>query len=158
MVGAFLLADNRRNSSQRRTAAVDAIFARMAENFDERITGPFHLRFIIQPAVAAFFAVMDGRRDARRGQTPYGWLLFTAPGQRRDLVRDGWQSIGKVFLAAVLIDIAFQLFVLHVFFPGGALLVGFLLAILPYVVLRGLAARMTARLMSRRPPPASLNG
>jgi len=136
---------------------VDAIFTRMAENWDERVTGPLHLRLIIQPAVAALFAVLDGRKDAHLGHAPYAWLLFTAPGQRRDLIRDGWKSVGKVFLVAVAVDIAFQLFVLHVFYLGGALLVGFLLAILPYVALRGLATRATLRLMARQ-PPASLKG
>ncbi len=130
------------------------LFAQIAANFDARLSGPFHLRFILQPAVAAFFAVKDGRKDARAGNPPYAWTLLTAPEHRHDLMRDGWKSVGKVFLMVVAIDVVFQFFVLHAFHPVGALIVGFVLAIIPYALLRGLVARLASRLGASAAPRA----
>jgi hypothetical protein len=117
----------------------------MAENFAARLTGPLRLRFLLQPGMAAFFAILDGRKDAREGNAPYGWSLFSHAGRRMDLLREGWVGIGKVFLVAVLIDAVYQVLELHFIYPGEALIVGFLLAIVPYVLLRGLVTRVSSK-------------
>jgi hypothetical protein len=46
-------------------------------------------------------------------------------------------SIGKVFVIAIILDFIFQYIVLHQFRVIGALLAGVILAIVPYVLLRG---------------------
>lgn len=121
------------------------LLARVAGDLGARLTGPLHLRLVLQPAVAVLFATLDGRKDARIGKAPYGWLLLTAPEQRRELMQEGWKSVGKVFIAAVLIDLAFQVYALHALYIGEALIVGLVLALLPYVLLRGLVNRLSAK-------------
>ena len=102
-----------------------------------RIDGPMSFRLVLQPLVALFFAFRDGRRDAREGKSPYFWALFTEPGHRREMLTSGWRSIGKVFVIAVALDLLFQYLVFHDFRPLGALLTGLILALVPYLLLRG---------------------
>jgi hypothetical protein len=102
-----------------------------------RIEGPMNFRLILQPLVALFFAFRDGLRDAREGRSPYFWALFTEPAHRRDMLESGWRSIGKVFVIAIILDFVFQYIVFHGFRPIGALLAGIILAVVPYLLLRG---------------------
>lgn len=110
-----------------------------------RVEGPLALRFVLQPLVALTFGIRDGRRDFREGRAPYFWALFTEGAHRRELLRRGWESIGKVFLVAVVVDFVFQYIVFRDFRPVGALLAGLILAILPYLLLRGLINRLLHR-------------
>lgn len=102
-------------------------------------------RFLIQPLVALVFAIRDGRRDAREGRPPYFWALFTDAGQRRDMVASGWKSIGKVFIIAIVLDFVFQYIVFRDFRPVAALLAGLILALVPYLLLRGPVNRLMRR-------------
>ena len=43
----------------------------------------------MQPAVAVFFAIRDGLNNARRGNVPYFWAIFTEPSRRMELIPDG---------------------------------------------------------------------
>lgn len=102
-----------------------------------RIDGPMSLRFVLQPLMALFFAFRDGRRDAREGRSPYFWALFTEPGHRREMLESGWKSIGKVFIIAIALDLVFQYIVFENFRPVGAVIAGVILALVPYLLLRG---------------------
>ena len=110
-----------------------------------RLDGPMSLRFLMQPLMALFFAFRDGRKDALVGQTPFFWGLFTDPEHRGDMLRSGWKSIGKVFVIAIALDLIFQYIVFHEFRPVGALLAGVILALVPYVLLRGPVNRISQR-------------
>jgi hypothetical protein len=110
-------------------------FVRIIENFVARLDGPLHFRFIFQPLMAIFLAIRDGRRDASEGKSPY--RLFTEPGQRGEVLRSGWQSAGKVFVIALILDAVYQSRVLARFYPGEALLVALVLAVVPYFFVRG---------------------
>ena len=124
---------------------MEEILTRIYENPVGRLSGPMHFRFILQPLMAIIFAIRDGRKDARTGQVPYFWALFTNPGHRRELLRSGWKSVGKVFIIACILDMAYQLIVLRWFYPLETLLVALALAIVPYVLLRGPANRLLSR-------------
>jgi hypothetical protein len=87
--------------------------------------------------MAILYAIRDGRRDAREGKAPYFWALFTDPTHRRDMLKDGWKSVGKVFVLAIVLDSAYQFIVLRWLYPVEALLIAVLLAIVPYLLLRG---------------------
>ena len=102
-----------------------------------RLDGPLHFRFLLQPLMAIIFAIRDGRRDARKGRPAYFWSIFTHPNVRGDLLRDGWKSISKVFIIAMVLDIVYQLIVLRWVYPGETLLVAVLLALIPYLLVRG---------------------
>jgi hypothetical protein len=102
-----------------------------------RIDGPMSFRLVVQPLMAAFFAVRDSRRDVKEGKPPFFWALFTDAGHRRDLLRSGWKSVSKVFILAIILDLVFQYIAFKDFRPVAALITGVVLAILPYLLLRG---------------------
>ena len=107
-----------------------------------RLDGPMSFRLFIQPLVALIFAFRDGLRDARENRPPYFLGLFSARENRGEMLRSGWKAIGKVFLVAVALEIVFQYIVFHDFRPVVALLTGVILAVLPYLLLRGLVRRL----------------
>ena len=121
-------------------------FARIWDMLIGRIDGPLTFRLIFQPTVAAILASRAGLKDAREGRAPYLWSVFTNPAHRRDLLREGWKDIGKVFIIAVVLDVIYALIVHRWIFPGQALLVGIVLAIVPYLLIRGPVTRIMRRL------------
>ena len=121
---------------------MDDIWTRVAENMAARVTGPMKFRLLLQPVMASIFAIVSGLKDAKAGKPPYGWTLLTDPVQRADMLKDGWKSVGKVFVLALVLDIVYQVVVQHQVYPFEVLLVAFLLAIVPYLVLRGLVTRL----------------
>ncbi len=124
---------------------MDDISARILGNLADRLSGPLHLRVFMQPLMAILFAVRDGRRDARNGDVPYFWALFTQTNHRLYLLRSGWKSVSKVFIIALLLDAVYQYIQLRWFWPGEALIVALVLAIFPYILLRGAVNRLTSR-------------
>lgn len=124
---------------------MDDLWTRIAESFSGRISGPMQLRFLLQPLMVSILAVRSGLRDARSGKPPYFWALVTNPEHRREMIRDGWQSVGQIFVIALVLDVIYQIAVLHFLYLGEALLVAFLLAIAPYLVLRGLVTRVARK-------------
>lgn len=124
---------------------MEEIWMRIVENLSDRVSGPMKFRLLLQPAMAAFFAVRSGLLDARMGKPPYFWSLVTDPAHRADMLKDGWKSVGKVFLIALALDVIYQIIVLKFVYPGEAIFVAFVLAILPYLILRGLVTRIARK-------------
>jgi hypothetical protein len=60
---------------QKESDAMGESLAQLWENLIGRASGPMNLRLLLQPAVAAFFGIRAGLRDAREGRKPYGWTL-----------------------------------------------------------------------------------
>jgi hypothetical protein len=120
---------------------VDDIWVRLLENLVDRVSGPMKFRLFLQPTMAAIFAIRAGLKDARTDQPPYFWALVTNPAHRRDMLRDGWTDVGKVFVLALVLDVVYQLIVARFVYPGEVVIVAFFLAIVPYLVLRGLITR-----------------
>jgi len=127
--------------------AMHDIWMRIVENLADRLTGPMQFRIVLQPIMAAIFAVLSGLKDARAGKAPYFWSLITDPTQRADMIKDGWKSVGKVFIFAVVLDVAYQVYVLRFVYPGEAIIVAFFLAIVPYLILRGLVNRLARNIL-----------
>jgi hypothetical protein len=117
---------------------MDPIITRIAHNMVERVTGPMKFRLILQPAMATFFAIRGGLQDAKECKPPYFWGLFTDKGEREAMLKNGWKSIGKVFILAIVLDVVYQL-IEHrwTVYPGEAVLVAIILAIVPYLLIRG---------------------
>jgi len=118
------------------------IWLRIMENMADRISGPLHFRLLLQPVMAAIFAIIAGLKDAREGRAPYFWSLFTDPVNRAEMLKDGWKGVGKVFVLAIVLDVVFQIKVLQFVYVGEAIIVAIALAILPYLILRGLVTRI----------------
>lgn len=115
-----------------------------------RGAGPLHLRLIMQPIVATILGIRAGLKDAKAGRPPYLWSVAKAEDayDRRALIRQGWTDIGKVFAIAVGLDVIYELVVFHWVYPVQAILVATVLAIIPYLVFRGVVNRIAS---SRRP-------
>jgi len=111
-------------------------------DFLVRFDGPLHFRFFAQPLMAILLAARDGLRDAREGRPLYTYTVFSDPARRRELLTDGWKRISRVFLVAVAMDFIYQIIAKNGFQPVEALWVALLLAILPYVLLRGPVNRL----------------
>jgi hypothetical protein len=113
------------------------MFARMCANLIGRIGGPMTFRLIVQPSVAIFYAIRGGISDAREGRAPHGLVILTDSTKRKELLRESWADIAKVFLAALIIDFIYQVMELRWFHPEEALIVATCLALLPYLLFRG---------------------
>lgn len=126
--------------------AMDHVVSRVWENLLGRVTGPMKFRLLMQPAMATFFAIRDGLRDARAGKPAYFWGLFTDKGERESMVKNGWKSVGKVFILAIALDVVYQI-IAHrwIVYPGEAILVAIILAIIPYLLIRGPVNRIARR-------------
>ena len=129
---------------------MDDLLTRLWEHLGGRIGGPLTFRLILQPLVAVGLAVRAGLLDARTGRPPYLWTIFTNPAHRRDLLREGWKAVVRIFVVAVVIDVAYQLMVFRRVYPGETLIVAFLLACVPYLLIRGPANRIASAGRHRR--------
>jgi hypothetical protein len=116
---------------------MEEIWQRYIENLFARLDGPLHFRFIAQPTMAAIFAVIDGVKDAKLGKPAYFWEVCTNPEHRRELLDGAWKRVGKIFIFAVILDVVYQLKVAHWVYPGETLTVAIVLAVVPYLLLRG---------------------
>jgi hypothetical protein len=125
---------------------MDEMWARVGHDLIDRVSGPMKFRLVLQPCMAAIFAIRSGLADAKLGKAPYFWGLLTSPGHRKEMCADGWKSVGRVFILAVVLDAVYQLIVEHFIYPGEMLIVAFVLAIVPYLILRGLITRVARRI------------
>ena len=112
-------------------------FANYVSDFIGRFDGPLHFRLYAQPLMAILLAVRDGTRDAREGRSAYLWTLLSDPSQRRYLIEAGWKGIGRILILAYVLDVIYQLIEWHRLKAFEALLTAVILAVIPYVVLRG---------------------
>ena len=74
---------------------MDHLMARITQDLIARVTGPMKFRLILQPVMAALFAIRGGLKDAREGNPPYFWGLFTDKGEREAMLKSGWKSVEK---------------------------------------------------------------
>jgi hypothetical protein len=116
--------------------------------------GPMAFRLILQPIAASIIAMRSGLKDARQGRPLYFWSIFSDPVHRRELIREGWKDIVKVFIAAVVIDLIYQFIVFRWFYPVQALILAVILAIVPYLLIRGVANRIARRRLRSIVPDA----
>jgi hypothetical protein len=130
---------------------VEDLLVRGWEELFSRDSGPLHLRLIVQPLLASVLAMRDGRKDAREGRPTFFLRVVREPEKRRALLRDAWKSVGKVFLTAVAFDVIYQLIALQGIRPGQTLIVATVLAIIPYLVVRGLTNRIVTQLRTKSP-------
>lgn len=128
---------------------MDDTINRFWQDMIGRLTGPMSFRFILQPLMGLIFAVRDGIGDAKSGTPAYLWSLFTDRKHRGERIQSGWKAISRVFFLGVAMDLIYQWLVLHSFYLGELLVMVIVLAILPYVLLRGPAKRVAAWWMNR---------
>ena len=102
-------------------------------------------RLIMQPAMAVLLAIRAGLHDAREGQPPFLWTVFSHPGRRHELLRQSWEDVGNVFILALVLDSIYQVIVHSGIYALELLLTATILALVPYVIVRGLVTRLASR-------------
>lgn len=116
-----------------------------------RWEGPFAFRFIIQPLMASLFAIRAGLRDARDGRPAFGWAVLTDADHRKDLMKDGWKNIARLFAIAVIVDLIYEVVALRSIHPGQATIVALTVAVPPYLLVRGPTNRIARSWKARHP-------
>ena len=107
------------------------------ENFLARPSGSLNLRFIVQPTMTGLLALRAGIQDAREGRQGYLWALVSNPERRFQLLHDGWRGARTPFLVAIVLDCIYQLVTFQFIYPLELLFTATLLALIPYILLRG---------------------
>ena len=135
---------------------MEELLTRVWEHLGGRVGGPLSLRLFIQPTVALILAIRAGLKDSRQERMPYFWNVLFSGAHRKELLQDGWKDIGKLFIMACVLDLIYQLIVARWIYPLETLIVALVLAILPYVIFRGLVGRLARRWTRRRQSPAQM--
>jgi hypothetical protein len=128
---------------------LDILFNR-AEHLFARAGGPLNFRLLVMPTVVTILAILADRRDAREGRPAVLGAFFTDPVERRRLFRSAIKDVGRVFIVAIVLDTAYQLWVFRWVYPGEVLIVAVVCAIVPYVLVRGPIIRLLRMLFGKR--------
>ena len=106
--------------------------------------GPMTFRFILQPSMATIAAVIDGIKDAKSGRSPYFWTVLTSSRERGSRLYEGLIATARILLLGLCMDAVYQFVEFKTFYPVEAVIVAIVLAFVPYMLLRGPAARVAA--------------
>ena len=128
---------------------VEAQLARMWENLVGSLSGPMSFRFVLQPIAVTLIAIRAGLRDARRDQPLYFWAVLTDPDRRRERMREAWKDLARVAVVVLVVDYIYQVMILRWLYPEEGLIVAVVVALVPYVVVRGLVNRIGRRWIRR---------
>ena len=110
--------------------------ARGWENLVGRLSGPMSFRLLIQPTVAAFFAIRAGLIDARENKPTFLGCAISNPSSWRARMRQSWKDVGKVFIVALILDSIYQVVVHSGIFTLELLITATVLALVPYMIAR----------------------
>jgi hypothetical protein len=125
-------------------STVEDLITRALEQLAGRTSGWLSLRFVMQPGIAAVLAIRAGLRDGRTNQPAYLWAVITS-AERTHLLREAWKDISRLYAMALAIDALYQLVVFRWLYPVQAVFVAFVLAVVPYVAIRGPVGRLARR-------------
>ena len=121
---------------------LDQAFARGWDDLVGRWGGPMSFRLLIQPTVAILFALRAGIKDARRTNHHFcGRCSRIRICGRRGCDRPG-ADVGTVFIVALILDSIYQVVVHAGIFTLELVVTATFLALVPYVVSRGLVTRI----------------
>jgi len=115
----------------------------------DRIHGPLSFRFILQPVMAAIYAIRDGVHDAHEGKPAYFWNVLTHSGRRAQL-STAWHRVLRVIILGVAMDVIYQLMVFKTIYLVQLAVVVLGLAFVPYVLLRGPVNRLARHRISAK--------
>jgi len=131
--------------------AILEMLVRATHQLIARFDGPLHFRLVVMPTVVTLLAVRAHLRDVREGRPTGLWAFIKDPVERRRLFRLALEDIGRVFVVALVMDAAYQLWVFRWIYPLQLLIVAVACAIVPYVLVRGPITRVAQMLFGRRP-------
>ena len=119
-----------------------AVIERLWHDLIQRPDAPMRFRFILQPVMAAIVAIRDGLKDARSGRPPYLATVLANPRERAGRLREGLNATARIIALGLVMDVIYQTVVFRTFYPDQALVVALVLAFVPYVIIRGVIARI----------------
>ncbi len=129
-------------------------------NVGIRHEGPMSFRLILQPVMSLIYAIIAGVKDAKAGRHHFlidGLILGKSKRSRKELIKELWKDVGKVFILAVIMEIIFEIIEFKTVHPFEVLKVSFFLAILPYLILRGFVERIVGLFIKKKPSHDSGN-
>jgi hypothetical protein len=103
-----------------------------------------HFRFILQPLMAIALGLRDGRLDAKAGTSPFVIDVLFGSENRREYIVSALKNLAMPVALGTVLDAVSQYQIFEHVRPLGALLVGFGILGVPYVLARGLTNRLTA--------------
>jgi hypothetical protein len=112
------------------------------------------MRFDLQPTLAFVAALKDGVKDARLGHKAFFWTALWNPTQPRGRLRQGLMSTAQMALIGFVMDLVYQFKVFDRFYPGEAVTMVLLLAVLPYFALRWIVEHVARWSLSRSSVPS----
>ncbi len=116
-----------------------------------RHNGPLAFRLILQPVMSLIYAVIAGIKDAKAGKVPFLFDgLILGKTSRKEYLKELWKDVGKVFLLAIVMEVIFEIIEFKSVNPLEVIKVSFFLAIVPYLLLRGIVNRL-ASLFIKKP-------
>ena len=118
------------------------VIVRIWRNLVGRTDGSMTFRFVLQPIMATLAACLDGVKDARTGRTPFLWTVVNVPAKRAIRLNEAMIATARIILLGLIMDTIYQFIEFKLFHPAEAVLIALLLAFVPYVLLRGLVARL----------------
>jgi hypothetical protein len=124
---------------------IQEILTRFWDQLIAQPSGPLAFRLILQPLMATILAVLDGMKDARVGRPPFFRTIVNDPSQRGAYLREGLKRVSRVIIFAFVMDAIYQVIVFRRFYLGEALVTVFVLAVLPYLLIRGPVDRIARR-------------
>jgi hypothetical protein len=122
-----------------------ATLERFWQNLVDRPGGPLLFRFFLQPTMATIAAVVDGLKDARLGHPPFWVTVLRDPAGRARRVDEAMVATSRIMLLGLVMDSIYQHLQFDAFKPAEAVAITLVLALLPYLLLRGLVARVARR-------------
>lgn len=122
-----------------------AELARLWQNLVDRPGGPMLFRFFLQPTMATIAAVLDGLKDARLGRPPFWVTVLYDPTRRTRRLNEAVVATSRILLLGLVMDTIYQIIEFDTFHPAEAVAITLVLALLPYLVLRGLVVRVARR-------------
>jgi hypothetical protein len=116
----------------------------------DRLHGPFSFRFVLQPTMAAIYAIRDGVHDAHEGKPAYFWDVLTHAGRRAQL-KTALRRVLRVIVLGVVMDVIYQVMVFKTIYLLQLVVIVLGLAFVPYVLLRGPVNRIARRWIAGHP-------
>jgi hypothetical protein len=134
---------------------LDPVFQRIWHDLVARRDAPMRFRFILQPLTVTIVAIRAGLKDARTGKPPYFWSMMANPRERTRRLNEGLNATARIILLGLVMDMMYQGIVLRQFYPAEAVIVALVVAFVPYVIIRGPAARIARRWVAATPRQAT---
>jgi hypothetical protein len=118
----------------------------LSEYMHQMVTGPGHMRFLLQPLVAVLIGAIEGRRDSHAGRAPFWQGAMDLRGiERAQRLLEGLRRVLVPMVVTVGLSLVFQFVNRKSVHLAPALVAALCLVALPYVIARGASCRADRR-------------